>query len=202
MNHAIAASQDHPPQVVPGGLSLAFGMANAAFRIPNSSTIDMGTDDFIILVVAGLVAGSQDPTQIDDGRCFFNKADGKASSPKGITLDWENYAGTDYRVLGQVNETITMANVMTNIGQVRLYGLRRAADRLEVRINGQIVNSATSLDTPGASTQNTRDAYVGQYGPGDPTSVNTLHAAVVVKGTVSAPDLGTLESYLLRAFGI
>ena len=72
---------------------------------------------------------------------------------------------------------------------------------MEIRINGQIVDS-TPLVTPGASTSNDSYVFLGEESFGDNAPVDTLHAAVVIRGSLAPLDVGKLETYLMSAFGI
>jgi hypothetical protein len=195
MNDALAINPDALPQVSLAGLTLAYGMSNAAFLVHNNSTIDLGAGDFLILVVAGI-------THVTEGHGLFNKSNGDFVFPKGVTLDWEINGVNDFRVTGQINETVTASTIGTAPGPERLYGLRRVSDHVELRINDQIVNTATALATPGASTLNAADVYLGQYGDFDQASVDSLHAVVVVRGQLSSGDVAALETYLMQAFGL
>lgn len=182
------------PSVTATGVAIQ-RFPNAAFRIPNSTTIDVGGDDFLVLVVADLHGIGI--------RSLFNKSDGDFQFPKGITLDWEFDPSTnDHWVLGKINDTVTRSNLPIEGGTTRLYGLRRVGDQAELRINGEIVNSPTTLLTPGASTENSLDANLGQLGVGDPAPLDEIHEAIIVRGVLSSKDVGLLESYLLQAFSL
>jgi len=194
MNDAYNFDVDSLPQVIPGGLMLPYGTDDAGFVVGNDPSIDFGADDFLILVVAGITHGA-------DGKGIFLKYDGQTTFSKQVTLQWLLVDQIGFRVTGQINDTTGISSMATDAGPIRLYGLRRAADQMEIRINGQIVDS-TPLVTSGASTMNDGYVFIGEESFGDSAPVDTLHAAVVIRGSLAPNDVGTLETYLMTAFGI
>jgi hypothetical protein len=195
MNDALNFDVAAVPQVIPGGIALPYGTLDAAFVVGDGPSIDLGADDFLILVVAGISHGTQ-------GKSLFRKFNGDAAFPKQVALEWISQPGIGFRVTGEINETTGVSSVATDAGPVRLYGLRRANDQMEVRVNGQIVSSVP-LATPGASTESDgNDVFIGEIGYGDPTSVDTLHAAVVIRGVLDSTEVAKLETYLVTAFGL
>jgi hypothetical protein len=182
------------PTVTADGIELAYGTTGAGLAIGNDPSIDFGASDFLVLIVVGITQGSE-------GRTIFLKSDGATMFPKQVGLEWLVSGSDGLRLMGEVNETTAVSPVATDPGPVRLYGLRRVNDQVELRINGVIVKT-TPLATPGASTENGRDVFIGESGSGDPFSVNTLHAVVVIRGALDSTEVGTLEGYLLGAFGL
>ena len=172
---------------------LPYGTDNAGFVVGNGPDIDLGADDFLLLIVAGI-------SHSTEAKTFFRKSDSLAF-PKQAALEWLFYNPDGFRLTGEINETTVVSNVATDAGPMRLYGLRRVSERAEIRVNGQIVGSLP-LATPGASTQNDSDLFIGIVGYFVPTPVDTLHAAIVVRGALDSADVGRLEAYLMQAFGL
>ena len=193
-NHAYALGENNLPQVSRDGVTLAYGTDDAAFVVGNSPSIDLGSDDFLILVVAGIQHGTE-------AKSIFRKSKGGSEDPQ-VGIEWLYYPATSvFRLTGFVNETSATSLTATDAGRVRLYGLRRADENLDLRVNGQTLRSLP-LVTSGASTRNESDLFLGQFGYGDPRSVDSLHAVVVIRGKLEAAEVGRLESYFVSAFGL
>jgi hypothetical protein len=198
-NHAIADNTDALPQVILQGVTFAYGMRNAAFYVPDSPAIDLGADDFLVLVVGGI---SRD----QEAKSLFRKYELVGGAPKQVALEWL-FQGESigYRLVGLLNETSLVSGIATPTNLVvpeRLYALRRSGDQVELRINGQIVSKVPSLGTPGASTRNEGDLYIGEWGNYNNVPIETLSAVVVVRGTTSDHDVGELEADLIEAFAL
>lgn len=193
-NHAYALGENNLPQVSRDGVALAYGTDDAAFVVANSPSIDLGSDDFLILVVAGIQNGTEAKT-------IFRKSKGGSKDPQ-VAIQWSYYTDiSDFRLTGLVNETSVVSPAATDAGRVRLYGLRRADEKLDLRVNGQTLSSLP-LVTSGASTRNENDLFIGQLGYGAPWSVDSLHAVIVIRGKLDAAEVGRLESYFVSAFGL
>ena len=79
-----------------------------------------------------------------------------------------------------------------------VYTLWRATDRLEIHYNG-VIFGRTNLSTPGESTSNAADVYIGVTNViGFP--VDSIEAVIAIRGSIGSTHLEQLEGFLLTLF--
>jgi len=195
-NDAFALSAGALPKVMPsGGLMLDYGVDGAGLVVPEYPTLDFGAGDFTILMVVGFNHGGI-------GKTFFLKQNNPPGDfPKQLVMEWLIATPPDFSFVGFVNETEFVSGKPTGAGVERVYGLRRIGDDVQLRVNGNIVNTGTLL-TRGASTDSNGNIYLGSRGGLDFETVDTIRAAIMIGGSLTDQEVGALEAWLLAAFGI
>jgi len=195
-NDAFALSAGALPKVMPsGGLMLDYGVDGAGLVVPEYPTLDFGAGDFTILMVVGFNHGGI-------GKTFFLKQNNPPGDfPKQLVMEWLIATPPDFSFVGFVNETEFVSSKPTGAGVERVYGLRRIGDDVQLRVNGNIVNTGTLL-TRGASTDSNGNIYLGSRGGLDFETVDTIRAAIMIGGSLTDQEVGALEAWLLAAFGI
>jgi hypothetical protein len=177
-----------------GGLTLDYNQAGAGLEVGDDPSLNLGSDDFTILVVAGINHPNVAPT-------LLRKTNADFDFPKQYVLAWEANSLFELHLAGQVNETVAISNAVLTSGFERLYVLRKNGNQVEVRINGVLSGSAP-LATSGASTENDGVLFIGCAGLGDSRSVDTLRAAIMIHGSLTDDEVGQLEEYLVGAFNL
>ncbi len=164
----------------------------AALSIVNSPSLDFGSGDFAIIVVAGLASSTTPVT-------FFQKSDGARLNGRRITIDWVLSSAIAGRPHGALNDTPLLTDSDLPQPSVGAYALRRATDRVELRLNEAVLGSA-DLPTPGLSTTNSNDVYLGVSGfNGRPA--DSLAAVIAIRSAIAPTDLKELQSFLRINFG-
>jgi hypothetical protein len=195
-NNATALYPNLPPHVITDGVQLDSSQPNTGtgFVVANSSSLDFGSGDFAVIVVAGL---SSSTTPLS----FFRKSDGARTNSQQISLDWV-LSSTSSAVTGQPQGVVDDATVASssNISQpsVEAYTLYRSSDHLELDLNQAVLGTA-DLPTPGLSTTNTADLYLGVSGIlGNP--VDSIEAVVAIRGSIGSTELDQLEGFMRDVF--
>jgi hypothetical protein len=201
-NDANTFNTVNPPVVIDRGLALLHypsgpgtSPVGGGLLVGNSPTLDLGTDDFTILVVADLSSGYGP---------LFSKANGqRGDARRDITLS----AGPGM-VLGEINslEPLVQAtnpgprNTRTEIVQARhLLVMRRVQSTLELRTDGVLQDSYTDPKV-GLTTSNDSEVQVGGYAVDfDGSAVAGMSALMVIRGSLTTADLETLEQLLTRS---
>jgi hypothetical protein len=194
-NDATALYPNLPPHVIPDGVQLDSTQPNTGtgFVVVNSPSLDFGSGDFAVIVVAGL-SSSAKPLS------FFRKSEGARTSQQ-ISLDWV-LSSTSSAVTGQPQGVVDGTTVpsSTDISQpaVAAYALYRSTDQVELHVNGVVLGSA-ELPTPGLSTTNAADLYLGVNGiVGSP--VDSIKAVVAIRGSIGSTELNQLEGFMRDVF--
>jgi hypothetical protein len=198
-NNAEALHPTTLPVVIPNGVHLDPSLGSGFF-VFDSPSLDFGSGDFAIIVVAGL---STSATRVS----FFRKSDNSdLPASRQVSLGWavllpQSAAGSGGEPQGTVNTTTVVPNVGNpQIAQpsVGVYTFRRATDQLEIRFNGTLFGS-TELPTPGVSTSNADDVYIGVTNTiGKPA--DSIEAVIAIRGSVGSTHLEQLESFLRTLF--
>jgi hypothetical protein len=190
-NDARAIYPSAPPRVIPNGVQLDPNKLGSGFRVYNSPSLDFGAGDFAVIVVAGLSSSAAPVT-------FFRKWDGARENSRRISIEWAISPPAAGLPRGTVNDT-PVTGVDTPQPSVRAYGLRRATDRIELRVN-EAVLAGVDLPTAGASTTNAADVFLGVGDTfGDP--VDSLEAVIAIRGSIRSADLNDLQVFLRTVFG-
>jgi hypothetical protein len=193
-NNAYAAYPSAPPHVIADGVQLDQSQIGDGFEVLDSPTLDLGSGDFAVIVVAGLKAQSDTIT-------LFSKSDGVFSGSRKIQLRYFPTSPSTGVPQGFVNDTEIASDTEQEIPEpsVRVYDLRRTGDHVEVRSNG---STYVSADLPaGTSTTNSETLYLGTGNIGT-YAADTLEAVIIVRGSIASTDLDDLESYLTMLFAM
>jgi hypothetical protein len=192
-NHAGALHPtDAPPHVIPNGVHLDPNQVGSGFVVLNSPSLDFGSGDFTIIVVAGLASSTAPVT-------FFQKWDGARQNSRRISIDWVLSSAIAGRPQGALNDTPLLTDTDLPQPSVGAYSLRRAIDRVELRLNEALLGSAT-LPTPGLSTTNSNDVYLGVNGFGG-RPADSLAAVIAIRSAIAPTDLNELQAFLRINFG-
>ena len=191
-NDAYALFATALPQVIANGVHLDPNQLGSGFVIVNSPSLDFGSGDFTIIVVAGLASSTAPVT-------FFQKWDGARLNGRRITIDWVLSSAIAGRPHGALNDTPLLTDSDIPQPSVGAYALRRATDRVELRLNEAVLGSA-DLPTPGLSTTNSNDVYLGVSGfNGRPA--DSIAAVIAIRSAIAPTDLKELQSFLRINFG-
>jgi hypothetical protein len=181
-----------PPHVIADGVQLDTTQVGSGFEVQDSPTLDLGSGDFAIIVVAGLSAQSDTIT-------LFAKADGVRTDSRKVMLRYFPTSPSTGVPQGFVDDTELTSTAEISEPSVGVYDLRRTGDHVDVRFNG-IPQVSADLPT-GISTTNTETLYLGTANIGTYTA-DTLEAAIIVRGSIASTDLDNLESYLTMLFAM
>jgi hypothetical protein len=196
-NHAEALYPRDPtalPEVIPNGVHLNANRPGGGFVVVNKPSLDFGSGDFVIIVVAG-------PSSSVTPVTFFRKSDGAHENPREIFLDWVSSSSSTGQPRGSVNGTsVVPSGAIPQFPQlsVAAYTLQRSIDHLELSRNGAVIGSR-DLAPAGASTSNAADIYLGVTGfVGTPA--DSIAAVFAIRGSVGSSDLDQLDRFLLTLF--
>jgi hypothetical protein len=190
-NNARAIYPGAPPHVIANGVQLDANQYGSGFEVVNSASLDFGAGDFAVIVVAGLSSSTAPVT-------FFRKWDGVRENSRGISIDWVLTSATTGRPQGAVNDTLVVTGMDTTQPSVRAYTLRRATDYLELYLNDAVLRTA-DLQTPGASTSNAKNLFLGVSDPGGEPA-DSLAAVIAIRGSIASADLNELQVFLRQVF--
>jgi len=185
------------PSVVPvsNGRGVTLGTTHAAgFMVANAPTLNLGTEDFVVLVEAT-------STSLNTISEFFFKSNiSRPAAVHQIEIAWL-YPTTDNRptVEGGINDATIFPAPGSVVPPERLITLRRSGTQLALRLNGAEVG--TSAVTPGDSVDNDSDLFLGIPSPYG-ISVDGLGFVMVIHGPVATADLVRLESFLKTSFNL
>ncbi len=190
-NDAHALYPSALPHVIANGVQLDSSQLGSGFVVANSPSLDFGSGDFAIIVVAGLSSSSSRVS-------FFRKSDGLRENSRQISLEWVLSSATTGRPQGAVDDTPVATGTDIRQPSVRAYTLRRATDYLELDLNEVVLGSA-DLPTTGLSTSNAEDVFLGVADlSGSPA--DSLDAVIAIRGSISASDLNQLQVFLRTLF--
>jgi len=214
-NNAAQSTTARQPTLVAGVINgrpvVRFDGSMTGLQVTDSSSLQWGTDDFTVEVVASFT----NSTTVGNGYALLVAKPNTTASPyyPGAGL-WANYVvsgvnqpvfgvqlqgGTGYSVASPVGTAL-------NDGNPRLYGGRRTGGtNLEARINGAQVG-ATVNPTAVDVSEVGYPLFIGAQ----ITSTNTVVEAlkgdvaeiVAVRGSLTTSELLELESYLRMKYGL
>jgi hypothetical protein len=170
--------------------------------IADSPTLQWGTADYVILVVArfGVTLGSTN-------QALFEKVILSQPYP-GPVLFVNGSAPTvpvEGKAMAMNSGDVYTASNQTDLNDApHLFGTRRSGGMLEVRVDGApsgvAVGSSLDVSAPGMPVSIGQEGYVSQQGlealNGD------IAEEIAVEGALSDSALHTLECYLLGKYGI
>ena len=190
-NDAYALAPMALPHVIPDGVQLDATTLGGGFVVANSPSLDFGSGDFAVIVVAGL---SSNTTPLS----FFRKSDGARTNSQQISIDWVLSTALTGKPQGVVDDTTDPATMDVSQPSVQAYTLYRSTDNLELRLNEAPLGTAV-LPMPGLSTTNAEDLYLGVNGLfGSP--VSSIEAVVAIRGSIGSTELTQLEVFLRTVF--
>jgi hypothetical protein len=190
-NDGLALSTEALPRSSGNGLRFQQG-PGGAMRLLKDASLDFGTSDFALLIVASVA-----PTPPS---CFYADHDGNRTDPRGVALRWafsDSLAQTTFQAL--INRT-KLDSDRRGLGDQRphLFVLRRTGASAELRLDGSPAGLAP-LESAAVDASTGSNVYLG--GCGDAAwPVPAMHAAIAVKGEVPLPDLNRLEQFLIQSF--
>jgi hypothetical protein len=190
-NDAHALDPTALPQVISDGVQLNSTKSGTGFVATNSASLDFGSGDFAIIVVAGLSSASTPVT-------LFRKSDEARTDSRQIAIDWVLSSSVTGRPQGTVDETLVPAGGDIPQPSVAAYTLYRATDHLELHLNGTVLGSA-DLPTPGMTTTNPEDVYLG-VGSMFGSPADSIEAVIAIRGATDAATLNQLETFLSGVF--
>jgi hypothetical protein len=192
-NHAVALFPTAPPHVIANGVQLDASQRGSGFVVANSPSLDFGSGDFAIIVVAGLASGT---TPVS----FFRKSDGLRENSRQISLEWVRSASNEGQLQAAVNDTPVVATRDVRQPSVGAYALRRMTDYLELRVNEAVLGSA-DLPAAGMSTTNAQHVYLGVANMlGNPAE--SIEAVIAIRGAIDSAHLEELLAFLRASFAI
>lgn len=190
-NDAHALYPSAPPHVIPSGVQLDQTQPGTGFVVGNSPSLDFGAGDFAIIVVGGL---SSTTARVS----FFRKSDGARTNIHQISIDWVVPPSLVGAPQGAVNDTVVSTDAIISQPSVGAYTLQRAADHLELHLNGTVLASS-DLSTPGASTTSAADVFVGVGSlSGEPAA--SVEAVMAIRASPDSVDLKMVERFLRSVF--
>ncbi len=191
-NDALALSPESLPRSSGNGLSLHQGPAGA-MRLLQDPSLDFGTTDFTLMMVASV---SKSPS------CFYANFDGKnRADPRGVEMRWGYSTPLSETTLeATINRTRLDSN-RRGLGDQRphLFVLRRSGAMAELRLDGGVI-AYTPLESPDVNTTTVTPIYLGGCSDsGWPLPV--IHAAVAGRRgicTDGSVQAGTVPDSELR----
>ncbi len=208
-NNAAQLTAARQPTLVTGAMNgqpvVRFDGATSAMQITDSSTLQWGTDDFTIELVAswtnpttgtfpyGLLVAKQNQAAPYAGPSLWaNFPTPSVDSVLGVQLDTTHYVRTAAHNL--------------NDGNPRVYGGRRyGGTNLESRVDGAVDQMATLAAATDISAAGSPMFIGGQIKP-DNSLIQQLHGdiaeVVIVHGSITPADLAQLESYLKTKYAL
>jgi hypothetical protein len=188
----------HPTYALLNGRpSVRFSSGSLLQVADDNTSLRFGSADFTVLVVGRYTnppSGNSDALLVGR-RC--------GAFGQGWGLYGNSPPAPDTRLVAYVTSNPTYSiDGGYNDGKVRLLGIRRVADNLELRVNGMVASPLH--DVMGLSLGETCPLAIGvQTGGGDQAFLDgDIHEIVIVKGSLPAIDLGTLESYLKTKYAL
>ncbi len=190
-NDARAIYPSAPPVVVADGVHLDGTQLGSGFVVPDSASLDFGSGDFTLVVVADL---SSSTTQL----WFARKSDGARTNSRQVGIQWMLSSALTGRPQGAVDDTLVSANTDVAQPSTAVYALSRSAEHVELHVNGAVLGSA-DLPSSDISTTNSEDLYLGVGGiTGSP--VDSLETVIAIRGSVGSTELVQFEAFLRSAF--
>jgi hypothetical protein len=208
-NDAIQTSTAYQPIYAASGIN---GLPSATLSgsitfldIADNASIEWGTSDFAVFAVVRATAQTQTDAMIYqktgaypyDGASLYLNAD----KPVATTLTAAQVPGAVYVV--SASPPVTFVD-----GTTHVLGARRAGSTLEMRVDGAVSRSISSVAV--ASTDVSApgfDAIIGQNGYGTPgPEFQQVHGDIAeivgVRGVVAEADVEALEQYLKARYGV
>ena len=190
-NDARALYPTAAPQVIPNGVQLDQKQLGGGFLVANSASLDFGSGDFAVIVVAGLSSATT-PVSL------FRKSDSARTNSRQIAIDWVLISSSTGAPQGTVDDIVVTTTTPVPQPSIGSYAIRRTTNHLELHFNGTVFGSA-DLPLSGISTTNAADVFVGT-GSFSGSTADSVEAVIVMRGAVESFDLNSVERFLRAAF--
>jgi hypothetical protein len=190
-NHARSLDQTLFPKVIADGVQLNYPELGAGFVVANSSSLDFGSSDFAVLVVAGLPAVEYPIT-------LFRKSDNLRTGSRQVAIDWVLSSPTTGQPQGTIDDTVISSDSDIQQPAVNAYGLYRSTSYVELHVNGGVRGTA-ELPSAGLVTSNADDLYLG-VGSATGVPADSIEAVIAIRGSVGSTELSQLEGFLRSTF--
>lgn len=162
-------------------------------RIPDSTSLELGTGDFLIEVVASW-------TNVSYG-LIYGKAVYGVSPYNGAIVFAGYTSSTGFAAQTNISDHVLTNAMSLNDGTARLVGFQRAGTTLTTRVNG-IADGTATVNPPDDCNAIANAADIGSQGRGVQQMLGDIAEIVVISGTVDATDLQALESYLQTKYAL
>jgi hypothetical protein len=174
--------------------ALHFDMSNTqVVDIADSSSLQWGTGDFLIEVVARF---NNDYTNNEIGLFY-----GKIGQSSGIIFFATDAANADDGISAAIDGNNLIGYTANYRGSTpRLYGFQRSGSTLSLRTNGAQVASQAQTGNVDVSA-NGEVAQIGDFQTNAPLD-GDIAEVVAVKGAISSQDLTSLETFLKAKYGL
>jgi hypothetical protein len=190
-NDGLALSSEALPRS--GGNGLRFHQGpGGAMRLLKDPTIEFGTSDFALLIMASVAATPPS--------CFYADHDGNRAEPRGVALRWAFNTTISQTAFQALINTTTLTSDRPGLGDQRphLFVLRRVGSTAELRLDGMPAGLAP-LASAAVDTSTGNHVYLG--GCSDAAwPIPAMHAAIGLKGEVPLAELSRLEQFLIQSF--
>jgi hypothetical protein len=173
--------------------AIHFAGSKEFLEIADHASLQAGTGDFYVAAVVKAA------NTVDYGFVYAKTDNSKFPFP-GIVMS-VNYPQTG--LVGGQTEVAVIASTTTgmlNDNVARQFGFMRKAGTLGFRLNGAMQGTKANVVTD-VSAPNQK-AYIGCQPNGLDPLDGDIAELIVVKGAVSIPDLGAVESYLNTKYGL
>ena len=196
-NDATQGTSSYQPvfnaSVINGFPALHFSKnSTSSFTIADASSLQWGTGDFVIAIVARFDNNAQN----GEFGNFFLKAD----NTSGVVFFANDVFQNDDGLTGAIdgNNSVDVTNSYSD-NTARLYAFRRTGSTLELRVNGSQVGSSSQMGNVDVSAAN-NPVYIGDYQQQTPLD-GDIAELVAVKG-ISSQDLQSLEAFLKSKYNL
>jgi hypothetical protein len=190
-NDARALYPSAPPLVVPNGVQLDSKQLGAGFLVANSPSLDFGSDDFAVIVVAGLSSATA-PVSL------FRKSDSARTNSRKIALYWALTSATTGEPQAEVDDVVVGTTTPAPQPSVGAYAVQRMASHIELHFDGTVFGS-TDLPASDISTTNAEDVFIGT-GSFSAFTADSVEAVIVTRGPIGSSDLNSIEKFLRTMF--
>lgn len=207
-NDAFQDASTRMPFLVDGGMDGSVNghgvvrfSGNQFLSIVDNAGLQWGSSDFGFYIVMRHTNGA--PNMPTYGIAYGKWTDTPAGGYPGFFM-WASYpASTGYVARLDANQPVQSDGGM-NDGQLRLVGARKVGSDFELRVGGAQVDRRADASVPDASAFDAPGlpAFIG----GRPAQVQQLQGDIAeilaVKGTLSAGEQASLETYLKAKYGM
>jgi hypothetical protein len=184
-NDAQALYMTAPPHATANGVQLDKTQIGSGLKVEDSSSLDLGSGDFAVIVVAGLSSGQT--------TTLFSKSDGARTDSRQVELQWHQDIDTMGWPTASVDDALLVSEMEWSVPSFGVHCVRRRADHVELRLNKSVLKSADL--SPGTSTTNSENVWLGTASLSAYT-VDSIGAVIILRGPVADDDLESLESFL------
>ena len=204
-NTAVQATAARQPQVVVSTINghtvLRFDGSDDVLKVVDAASLQFGMDDFTIAVV-----GSWTNPNNTYGAIMTKQIEG--TYPYIGYSVWANFPPLPSTAFGfQIDaqtDLVTSTATALNDGTARLFVAQRKGTTMEIRIGGTTDKTFTTTATQDVSATG-YNMYIGGHEQGGgvtQTMLGDIAEFLIVRGTLSAADLGKLETFLKTKYAL